>query len=94
MNLIHELICGQWTQKTAKSLNQRIQASNLAVTRHFNLEFKELFSYLTEYNKWSEEDFIAWDEDFMREPKNTIDVMRALKRSWENDKYGVIDYGF
>ena len=94
MNLIDELIGGQWAKKTAKSLNQEILISNLATSQHFHQVFMELFNCLIEYTAWSEDDFIAWSEDFMREPKNTIDVMRALQRSWENNKYGVIDYGF
>lgn len=94
MNLIHELIGGQWAQKTAKSLNQEIQFSNLATFEHFHPEFCELFKHLAIKTGWNDEDFNVWKEDFIREPKNTIDVLRALWRSWENNKYGVIDYEY
>ncbi len=94
MNLIDELIGGQWAEKTAKSLNHEVQSSNLATSQHFQPEFIELISYLCICSTWSDEDIDIWREDFICEPKNTMDVLRALKRSWENDKYGVIGYEY
>lgn len=91
MNLIDELIGGQWVQKTAKLLNQEISFSNLATFQHFHPEFVELFKYLATKTGWNDEDLDAWEEDLGREPKNTMFVLRALKRSWDNDKYGVLE---
>jgi hypothetical protein len=94
MNLIDELIGGQWAEKTAKSLNHEVQFSNLATSQHFQSEFIELISYLSICSAWSDEDIDVWSGDFIREPKNTMDVLRTLKRSWESDKFGVIDYEY
>lgn len=92
MNLIDELIGGQWSEKTAKLLNQDSSFSNLATFQHFYSEFQFLIEYLTPKHQWGVEDAGEWEMDLAREPKNTIDVLRALKRSWECGNYGVIGY--
>jgi len=94
MNLIDELIGGQWAEKTAKSLNHEVQFSNLATSKLFHSEFIELLNFVALSATWGNEDIEAWHEDFMLVPKNTIDVLRVLRRSWETNKYGVIDYEY
>lgn len=92
MRLIDELIGGQWCQKTAKSLNEDFSLSNLATFQHFHSEFEALFDYLAPIYMWDSEDKVEWQSDLFREPKNTIDVLRALKLSWLSGSYGVLFY--
>jgi hypothetical protein len=90
MSLIDELIGGQWLEKTAKSLNHGSSISNLATSKHFESEFFELLNFLAIKYFWEEEDFHVWKEDLNREPKNTIDVLRALRQSWLDGRFGVL----
>lgn len=92
MNLIDELIWGQWGEKNAKLLNQDYSFSNLATFQHFYSEFLLLMDYLAPRCKWCEDDVVEWEGDLAREPKNTIDVLRALKGSWEAGNYGVLSH--
>ena len=90
MNLANEFIGGQWLLKTAKSLSHEPLISNLATFQHFESEFSELFSNLATKQGWDSGDYGVWREDLRREPKNTIDVLRALSKSWQDGKYGVL----
>ena len=92
MNLIDELIKGEWVKKAAKSLNQEIEFSNLATSQYFYSEFVELLSHLATKYEWCNDDYVAWEADLIREPKKTIDVLRAIKRSWDDGKCGVLAY--
>lgn len=92
MNLVDELIRGQWGEKTAKSLNLDSSFSNLATFQHFYSEFLVLIDYLTPRCQWGEDDVVEWKRDLAREPKNTIDVLRALKGSWQDGNYGVLSH--
>ncbi len=92
MRLIDELIGGQWSQKIAKSLNEDVSLSNLASFQHFHSELLLLFNFLAPKYDWDLNDLSAWEIDLGREPKNTIDVLRALKLSWVSGSYGVLNH--
>jgi hypothetical protein len=86
MNLIDELISGQWAEKTAKSLNHEVQFSNLATSHHLYAEFIELYNYLAKCDAWSDEDFDnedrnAWSKDFKEDPQTTIYCLKLMKRA-------------
>ena len=90
MNLVNDLIGGQWLEKTAKSLNSELGFSNLATFNHFESEFLQLYEYLAVKYFWLDADLEVWKQDLIREPKNTIDVLRALRQSWNESRFGVL----
>ena len=54
-------------------------------------EFNKIFVYLAKRNGWKVEDHAAWLSDLQSEPENTMVCLRALRRSWDAGKYGVLD---
>jgi len=82
------------TKKTAKSANQYSDLANLAGninSQKYIAEFNQLFIYLVKRQGWNAEDQATWLSDLQSEPENTMVCLRALRRSWDAGKYGVLD---
>jgi len=96
MNLIDQLISGEWVRKTAKSAKP-YQSDNdladLAVDRHINylLEFNLLFEELAKTMHWKQDDFQAWQGDLKSDPRTVIACLRAIKKSVEEGRQGIIN---
>ena len=53
-------------------------------------EFSRLYDYLSPLYKWGHEDYEVWSADLIETPQLTIDCLKALKNSWEDDRLGCL----
>jgi|APCry1669192647_1035423.scaffolds.fasta_scaffold46856_2 hypothetical protein len=53
-------------------------------------EFKVLYDYLAPLYKWTATDYQAWQEDLAKLPDETVCCLRALKKSWDESRFGVL----
>ena len=93
MNLIGQLTSGDWAKKSAKSAKLKIGLANLAGNSHKNYlsEFNSLFEELRQPMQWNNLDLDAWKEDLKNNPKTVISCLRAIKKSIQQGRRGIIN---
>lgn len=55
-----------------------------------NREFIDLYEYLAPLCKWTAVDYQAWQQDLIEMPTETINCLKALKKSWVEGRFGMM----
>lgn len=80
-----ETIYKKWAQIITEQKDQIIQ-----LLESENNEFNSLYGYLAPLCKWTAEDYHAWQKDHIEMPSETIGCLRALKKSWDEGRFGLM----
>lgn len=80
-----EAIYKKWVEAISENKEQIIQILQVE-----NREFDSLYEYLAPLCKWTTLDYQAWREDLNEMPTETIDCLKALKKSWVEGRFGAM----
>jgi hypothetical protein len=81
----HEAIYKKWASTIAEHKEQIIR-----VLESENREFINLYEYLAPLCKWTAMDYQAWQQDLIEMQNETLDCLKALKRSWAEGRFGAM----
>ena len=78
-------IYDKWAFTIAEHKEQIIKVLELE-----NREFNALYEYLAQLCKWTAMDYQAWQQDLIEMPNETLDCLKALKKSWAEGRFGAM----
>jgi hypothetical protein len=81
----NEAIYKKWVSTIAEHKEQIIR-----VLESENREFNALYEYLAPLCKWTAMDYQAWQQDLIDMPTETLNCLKALKKSWREGRFGVM----
>jgi hypothetical protein len=55
-----------------------------------NTEFQSLYDHLAPLCNWTAMDYQAWREDLIQMPTETLNCLKALKKSWAEGRFGIM----
>lgn len=81
----NEEIYKKWASTIAEHKEQIIR-----ILECENREFMDLYEYLAPLCKWTAMDYQAWQQDLIEIPTETLNCLKALKKSWIEGRFGVM----